>query len=230
MDREELREHLAEVEPGTPYFEVLVMDDSPSAAGFACNHCGADVTHGLGCPEHAPQEIPGLVRSHCDAIPPHAPVWVLDGDHCGYGVGCPACQDATVAEQLAKATRCRHWGWRRWALTRRISCWGYTIGITTGACYTFDPGPHGCDGCISGTRVRGKRTYILGIRREVWRCWLVGHHRRGIEVGYGNCGKCVPWPCCGSQQEAHVPGCPEDAEQVIADRARLHAEDGGARR
>lgn len=29
------------------------------------------------------------------------------------------------------------------------------------------------------------------------------------DVG-GLCGRCAPWPCCGAQTIAHMPGCRED--------------------
>jgi len=210
MDSAELVEHLQDIDPDTPYYELLVLDcgtDRP--AWWVCNLDGREIDPNVGCPDHAPVDVPGLRRAECDSVPPHAPVWVTDGDHCGYGVPCPQCMYNKLVDDFRKATktdRCYHWGWRRWKLTHWLAGRAYTLGICSSGGSTWG---NGHDWCMDSPRLRGKRHYILGVSREVWRCWLVGHHRRGEEVGFGFCGKCVPWPCCGSQLEAHTAGCVE---------------------
>jgi hypothetical protein len=53
-----------------------------------------------------------------------------------------------------------------------------------------------------------RRRLAAGLARwaNTWRCWSRGH-RRGVEVGFGYCGKCVPCPRCGSETAGHYEGC-----------------------
>jgi hypothetical protein len=216
MDSTELAEHLEEGSTDDPYYELLILDfgtDRP--AWWACNLCGREIPDGQGCPAHAPRDVPGLRRAECDADPKHPPVWYLDGEN--YGTPCPSCIYAGVAADLAKAKktdRCYHWPWRRWSLTHKVAGYLYVTGICASGGGTR--WGNGCDRCQDVLpRLRGKRPYILGVPRETWRCWLVGHHRRGEEVGFGFCGKCVPWTCCGSQREDHAAGCTEDVRDAL---------------
>lgn len=212
MNSQELAEALADGDLGDTYYETLILDDGP--AWWACNLDGREIDPNTGgCPEHAPRNVPGLHRAECEATPPHAPVWVLDGDHCGYGVPCPTCIQNDLSQQLAKATRtdrCYHGGWHRWKATGRAVRWLYALGVISGSGWSYGGGH---DGCVTFRFDLHRRPYILGVSRDVWRCWLVGRHRRGEEVGFGFCGKCVPWPCCGSQTLEHTDGCP-DVDQV----------------
>ncbi len=209
MDRTELAERIEEVDADTPYYELLILDyDDPRNVWWACNCCGEEIPDNLGCRQHAPRNIPGLAQTECEADPPHAPRWVLNGEHTGYGIPCPDCVYSGVAESLARANRCRHWPWRRWRVTKWAARWAYRLGVVAGySTGTAD----GCNWCIRSRRWRGQRPYILGASRDTWRCWLVGRHRRGEEVGFGFCGKCVPWFCCGSIRVEHEDGCAEDA-------------------
>lgn len=130
-------------------------------------------------------------------------------DRDDYGAMCPYCVLGDYMERERLARQCKHWGWRRWRLSHWIAGRLYTSGITSGG----GGWAHGdgCNGCMfSLPRFRGKRVYILFVKRETWRCWLRGRHRRGEEVGFGFCGKCAPWPCCGSITVEHDPGCAED--------------------
>ncbi len=218
MDSAELAEYIAEGDGGDTYYQLLILDfgtDRP--AWWACNQCGVEVDPNAGCPDHAPRDVPGLARAECDNIPPHAPVWTLDGEHNGYGNPCPQCMYTAVAADLAKARktdRCYHWPWRRWTATKWAASWAYRLGVISGyglGC-NWGAGP-----CATGIRpTRHQRPYILGASRDTWRCWLKGRHRRGAEVGSGFCGPCVPWPCCGSEQVEHADGCVEDAQRVVA--------------
>jgi hypothetical protein len=216
MDRTELAEHLTKVDETTPYYQLLILDftgDRP--AWWACNLDGREIDPNVGCPDHAPRNIPGLAPVECEADPPHAPMWRLDGEHNGYGNPCPSCVYNGVAADLRKATktdRCYHWPWRRWAATKWAAGKAYSLGVISG----YSLNGHAPGGwCVGFHRaLRGKRPYLLGVSRETWRCWLIGHHRRGEEVGFGFCGKCVPWPCCGSQRQEHVAGCVEDDQRA----------------
>jgi hypothetical protein len=215
MDREELAEYLAEVDADTPYYEMLMLDPE-SPAWWACNRDGREIQPGVGCPDHAPRNIPGLYRIDCDNG--HGPMWVADGDHCGYGLPCPRCMYEQTAADLAKATkrdRCRHWAWHRWPATRLAVRWAYRLGVISGSTWSWGGGlvdGAGCDGCVTFRFDLHPRPYVLGAARSTWRCWSRGH-RRGEEVGFGFCGKCVPWPCCGATRRAHADGCVEDIDQ-----------------
>lgn len=91
-------------------------------------------------------------------------------------------------------------------LLRRLWSRCYTLGITSnGPGWCWDT--HG-EHLTHRPRLRGSRPYVLGVKRETWRCWLHGH-RRGEPVGFGYCGRCVPWPCCGATTLDHHPDCKE---------------------
>lgn len=202
MDSEEFAEYRAEdVGPDTPYHETLVCDDDRT--WFGCNRCGRDVTD-TPCPDHAPLDVPGLVRAQCEAEPPHGPFFVLASDR--YDPPCPTCQYTALRDQLDETKRCRHWPWRRWLVTGRAAGLAYRLGLISA--YGVNLGVNGCDGCQVGFRLRGRRPYLVGIELEGWRCLARGHRR--AHVGAGICGRCSPWPCCGSTVEDHAPDCAED--------------------
>ncbi len=190
-----------------PYREEFVTDDDHPAGlyTFACNICQRDVGD-VPCPDHAPTEFPGLRLVDCTADPPHL-MWVHERED--YGVPCYACIYADRAEREAEARQCRHWPWRRWKLTHKVAGWLHVTGIASsgGGSKWGD----GCNWCLDSLpRYRGKRVYLLGVSRNTWHCWR-RRHRRGEEVGFGFCGKCMPWPCCGAETVQHVTGCREDA-------------------
>jgi hypothetical protein len=189
------------------YSEVLVIEDDAvgqTVVRWECSRCDHDVSDEP-CPDHAPlADLPGLRLIECDANPKHY-TWVHQRDD--YGVPCPWCLLADHAKREAEARQCRHWGWRRTRAFRKLVGVAYILGVITGSGSTWGDGH---DWCVTITHFRGERPYILGFSRETWRCWLKGRHRRGEPVGFGFCGKCVPWPCCGSKREAHNPGCVED--------------------
>lgn len=216
MDFAELAEYLADEDHGGVYNELLILDiDTNRPAWWACNLCGLEIPDRRGCPEHAPQNVPGLERIDCDNDPPHAPMWVLASEANGYGIPCHQCMYERTAAELAKAQkrdRCYHWPWRSWALTKWVAGKAYTLGIVAGTTTEWGGGHDWCITFRFG--LRSKRTYILGVPRTTWRCWLIGHHRRGEEVGFGFCGKCVPWTCCGSQAVEHADGCAEDTSRT----------------
>ena len=193
-----------------PYYESFRMEDDHPAGliGFVCSTCERSVDDGP-CPDHAPRDVPGLALVECEATPRHW-AWVLASDANGYGIPCYRC---ILGEQAAERResedrRNRRWvnRWRYWPLTRKAASWAYRLGVISGYGQAMEE--RGWRVHMIGWRWRS-RPYVLGVSRNVWRCWLVGHHRRGEEVGFGFCGKCVPWPCCGSQSEDHAAGCRE---------------------
>lgn len=187
------------------YTELFVMydsDDNQVPPHFECSNCDRDVTDEP-CPSHAPlTDLPGLRLIDCDAAPRHY-TWAHQRDD--YGLPCPWCQLADHAERDRLARQCRHWGWRKWQVTRWLAGQAYALGVIGGYGTTSGDGH---DWCVTYGRFRGSRPYVLGAAKTTWRCWSRGH-RRGEEVGFGFCGKCVPWPCCGSEHEAHAAGCTE---------------------
>jgi hypothetical protein len=193
-----------------PYFETLAMDDEhPSGkVGFVCATCRREVDN-QPCRDHAPVEVPGLELVECDATPRHWS-WVLASDANGYGIPCWQCEVGreSKARYEDAEQRAKHWTrrWRGWTATRWIISKAHSLGVISGYCLNI-----GSPTRVAGIYWRGTRTYILGVSRGEWRCWLIGHHRRGEDFGLGFCGKCAPWACCGSQRlNEHQPGCTED--------------------
>lgn len=103
------------IDPAGPYREAFgwPFDDSGGHPRFYCGMCGTDQ---LPCADHAPRDIPGLRRVECTAD--HDPLWALDRDD--YGHGCPLCWVAQQRQRIDELTRCRHWPWRRWRITRWV--------------------------------------------------------------------------------------------------------------
>lgn len=189
-----------------PYVETFVLEDDHPAGlyAFACNICQRSVDDGP-CPEHAPTAIAGLKLVDCAAEPRHW-LWVHNRDD--YGSPCWVCIANDHARRDAEARQCRHWSWRRWRITHWLCGQLYVTGLAASGGVTS--WADGCNWCQSRLpHLRGKRPYILWADRNTWRCWLVGRHRRGEAVGFGFCGRCVPWSCCGSQVVEHRAGCPE---------------------
>lgn len=188
--------------PADDYNEVFVLADEEGREvppHFECETCGW-VVDDAPCPSHAPlTDLPGLRLIDCDASPRHF-TWAHQRED--YGLPCPWCLRDDQAARDAEARHCRHHWWRRSAALRWFSRVGYSLGILSGSCHsTCD----GCNWCVT-LSWRGKRPYVLGVSRDTWRCWSSGH-RRGEDVGLGFCGKCVPWPCCGSTLAEHDPAC-----------------------
>lgn len=91
--------------------------------------------------------------------------------------------------------------WRSWRLTHRLAGQAYGTGIISGAAYT--------GGRVEWVRFRGRRVYVLWLKREAW-----GHPWHFVRAGHwplpvwmGMCGKCAPWPCCGAVGYDHEPDC-----------------------
>lgn len=194
------------------YVETFVMDeDHPTGqCGFICSICRYDVSDGP-CPDHAPTDVPGLRLVDCTKEPRHW-LWVHDAED--YGCPCYQCLVNEQADRDAEARQCRHWPWRRWKATRWVCGQMYASGIaSSGGTLSWGDGHSWCQSRLP--HLRGKRVYILWVDRNTWNCWRSGH-RRGEEVGFGFCGKCMPWPCCGAQTVAHLAGCREYPATVEA--------------
>lgn len=184
----------------TAYTELFDYD-APGGPNFVCSTCNRLVGE-QPCPDHAPTQVSGLRLVDCDANPPHL-IFVHDRDD--YGADCFQCRLNDYYEKEQQERQCRHWGWRAWRITDRAASLAYQLGIIGSSGNTYGDGHNGC---VNGVRFRGPRPYVLGVSRDVWRCWFRGH-RRGEPVGLGMCGKCVPWPCCKAITEEHAAGCPD---------------------
>jgi hypothetical protein len=155
--------------------------------------------------DNPPAAPAGFVMIPCEATPRHWPTYTLDDGESEIA----ACGDCSYADLSSRHQTCdhdiNHRAWRRWKATSKVLSWLYTLGLIKGYGHRYG---RGCDGCISGsimwTLFRGP--YVLFAQRETWHCWRQGH-RRGVEVGFGYCGKCIPWSCCGSTTHGHADGC-----------------------
>jgi hypothetical protein len=192
-----------------PYRAMSHFDaDDQVTCGYRCNICGrpVDDTNGA-CPDHTPLEYPGLQLAECGAEPRHAYTWFLDDD--GYGAPCMYCVYEAVRDAHAGCEHSHHGPWRRWKVTHRLAGWAYTLGITSASSYRYDGN---CSGCYT-PYFHGRRLYVLGLSRGAWRCLLRGRHLPGEPTGvFDYCGKCLPWPCCGSKRVEHAPKCTEGDE------------------
>ncbi|MFC0626139.1 hypothetical protein [Kribbella deserti] len=159
--------------------------------------------------DNPPAAPAGFVLIPCTATPRHWPTYTLDdGDTGGDSA---ACGDCSYADLSSRHQTCNHdinhRAWRQWRAVSWVLGKLYSFGVVSSYGHQWGGG---CNRCISGpikwTLFRGP--YVLFAQRETWRCWLAGH-RRGVEVGFGYCGKCVPWPCCGSTTWDHADGCPD---------------------
>lgn len=152
--------------------------------------------------DNPPPAPPGFVLVECGATPRHWPEYqIADSDF--YDAPCSHCQYQALQKSHDPCRHSHHWPWRRWRITSEVHGWLYSLGVVVGGGWTFDGY---CRGCLNGVRFRGKRSYILGKRREWWACLRRGHVR-GEHVGFGLCGKCMPCPDCGSTTAGHRLGC-----------------------
>lgn len=145
---------------------------------------------------------PGLELVECDAEPRHWPTYVahVDGMYptychqCAYQVGLP--------RQNELVHKAEHRRWHRWRVTARFARHAYAWGLIAASATHYN----GCKDCPKRTTIRwrGKRSYILGARRETWGCLLKRHHiRTPLVTCRGLCSKCCPCPDCGSTDPTH---------------------------
>lgn len=97
------------------------------------------------------------------------------------------------------------WRQRKW--WSRLSLQMYVAGITSGGIHSSAPG-----GWIVSNHYRGKRPYILWLKREEWGYPLhfLRYHHWPRNV-WGFCGVCAPWQCCGAVGFDHAEDCEECA-------------------
>lgn len=164
----------------------------------------ADCDRITGNPPPAPE---GMELVECSATPRHWPIYLplVEGQ---YPAGCLLCERDELCEQISRMQCERdHRSWKSWRIWWSISSWLYVLGVTsTGGGVSFGR----CAFCgvtrqHRAPRWRGRRTYILGKRREWWECLSRGH--RHLPTGYGLCSVCWPCPSCGSPDPEHVGDC-----------------------
>jgi hypothetical protein len=155
-----------------------------------------------------PAAPPGFTLLACEAEPRHLPAYVIDD---GASADCGSCWQCAYEALAAEHSPCahkQHGAWRTWKASRKVASGLYTLGLLSGFGTTHSKD---CPGCLVGIHwslFRGP--YVLFTKRETWRCWRAGH-RRGVHVGFGFCGKCVPWHCCGSTGRDHAVDCADGA-------------------
>lgn len=177
-----------------------VDEDEWTIEGFI-----ADIDAMHANPPAAPE---GMERVECAAEPPCWPTYVAHVDGM-YPAPCMYCVSARQTEQLDRL-RCQreHRRWKSWNIWSRLASRLYTLGITSsGGGTSFGR----CKFCGIGRQYmaphwRGKRSYILGLERETWTCWLRGHRRVRLN-GSSICVVCMPCPSCGSTEPAHSGDC-----------------------
>lgn len=170
-----------------------------------CEQHGAEI---ITCRECAASPPAGWQLVECDRD--HPVMWMPD-DGWAYPPPCMYCSYAAIAKAHDGCEHSHHGAWRRWKIAHWLDRRAYALGLTAGGGRRWGGG---CNSCLTGPRWRGKRSYILGWPRENWRCLLQGRHWPGEQIGMGLCGKCAPWPCCGSTGYEHAVDCPDELEAV----------------
>lgn len=152
-----------------------------------------------------PEAPPGFVLAECDAEPRHWPTYTVADDDF-YETPCPVCQiEAAIAEH-AGCQHSRHRAWRRWWATRRLAGWLYASGLTSSGGSASWGG--GCNWCVTmPSWNRNRRSYVLWVSTDHWRCLLKHHHWPADHIAFGFCSKCLPCPDCGSKTAGHNPEC-----------------------
>ena len=149
----------------------------------------------------------GIELVECAAEPRHWPMYVAHVDGM-YPSHCILCERDDLARQLREIEcRRKHRRWKSWRVWSRLASRLYVLGVTSsGGGVSYG----NCEFCgISrqhmAPRWRGKRSYILGLRREAWCCLRHGH--RHAPTSYGLCAVCCPCPSCGSTDPEHSGDC-----------------------
>lgn len=161
----------------------------------------------------------GFELIDCDATPRHWPTYMpyVAGQH---PATCPECEHHAVDDALSKMCCERdHRRWKSWNIWSRISARLYVLGIcSSGGGVSYGR----CQFCGIGRqhmapRWRGRRPYVLGVKREAWACLRRGHRRS--ETDYGLCSTCLPCPSCGSPEPAHEGDCENARERADREAA-----------
>lgn len=163
--------------------------------------------------ENPPPAPAGFELIECAHVPRHWPTYTVADDDF-YEASCPHCWVSNDQERISELEHRLHKPWMRWKLTFKVLGWLYVLGLTSGY------GMRNCYACpswvLSGPiHWGGSRPYVLGLKRETWRCLRAGH-RPGDPIGFGYCSKCLPCPDCGSKTAGHASDCPELSGRVSA--------------
>ena len=157
--------------------------------------------------QNPPPAPEGFELVECGAFPRHWPIYlpVVDGT---YPAPCFICERDNLDRELQQAAcQRKHRRWKSWRIWQRISSRLYVLGITASGGGTS----YGrCEFCgiarqHTAPHFRGKRVYILGVKRDTWTCLLRGHRR--AETYYGLCSICCPCPSCNSTDPSHSSDC-----------------------
>ena len=156
--------------------------------------------------ENPPSAPDGMELIECGATPRHWPTYVphVDGQ---YPAHCFLCERDDLDREV-RQLRCEreHRRWKSWRVWLWISTRLYSLGLSTGGGVTYGRCEFcGIDRQHHAPRWRGKRSYVLGVRRETWTCLRRGH--RHSPTYYGLCSICAPCPSCGSTDPRHPGDC-----------------------
>lgn len=91
-----------------------------------------------------------------------------------------------------------------WKVASKVCGWAYSMGVVSGGFYSYTAAGDECGVFLD----LHPRPYVLGKKRERW-LHPVRYGHRFYDV-LGMCGKCVPWPCCGSIDVGHAADCEGD--------------------
>ncbi|WP_068059335.1 hypothetical protein [Nocardia xishanensis] len=153
--------------------------------------------------ESPPPAPPGFRLIECTAEPRHWPRYEFI-DHDFYGSSCPDCGADLYHRELRELKRRYHR--LQHPIRGRIASRGLgylqLLGVIAGYGSRWG-GDAGCKWCLTGIRIRGKRSYILGWPTWKWACLFQRRHWPGEEAYFGLCGKCLPCPDCGTTKWDH---------------------------
>lgn len=86
---------------------------------FFCNQCFRQVPGHLGCPDHAPVDIPGLQVTECSEPGIHPRTFAY-ADNGGYGAPCMYCVCNSISEAHEGCEHAGHLFWFRWHWLVRV--------------------------------------------------------------------------------------------------------------
>lgn len=145
----------------------------------------------------------GLELVECAAEPRHWPMYLahVDGQYPGH---CLFCQVEEQGDRLVEYAHKGHRRWWSWRIVRWFSGRAYSLGVISGSswsncCCSLGAKP------VTRLYWRGRRSYLLGVKRETWACLFRGH-RRTEHLGCGLCTICAPCSECGSTDVRHADG------------------------
>lgn len=115
------------------------------------------------------------------------------------------------------------YSWRYWRIVHWFCRTGYLLGFISGWSFGWgggNPQPEGFwrkGASVGSITFFGRPIYVLGWRREKWGCLFLRRHwpywPGGEPVAFGRCGRCMPWPCCGSIEREHGRYCTKELRE-----------------